>query len=158
MGYTNKEVELLRFTQIGSENKEDPDSPWEEAKILWRGQAVQFIRFIEIVYSSGTPEITLMVANRKNRGCDKDDPSFHAMMEDMSSRGIKIIGWRKNEAILDGDNTTETLKNLLEEVVYSKTNVYEDAVAIGPILKTGSVLDVALSKELRRKIISALTK
>jgi hypothetical protein len=109
------------------------------------------------VYSSGTPEITLMVTNRKNRGCSKDDQSFHAMMEDMMLCGIKIIGWRKNEAVLDDDDDNDTIKKLLEEVIYSKTSVYEDA-DIGPILKKGSVLDVALSKELRKRVINALTK
>ncbi len=93
MRYARQEIDLLQFTQIDAEDPNDPDPPWNYGRVLWKGKTVPSLRSVSIQYGSGMPRITLTIVSRNDRGYKKDDPEFRAMMKDMLSRGVTIVGW-----------------------------------------------------------------
>lgn len=88
--YTAKEIDLLGFTMVGTEDPNDPYPPFSDKKITWKGKIIPFINSIEI---SRTGTIRIWVTPRNDRGYKKDDPEFKRAMREIRERGIEITGW-----------------------------------------------------------------
>lgn len=94
MIYSEKEIELLRFSMLGSEDPNDEYPPFSAVSILWKGEIVPFVNGITIdAHSITIKSISIHVATRQNRGYMKDDENFSRIMREMRERSINIIGW-----------------------------------------------------------------
>lgn len=92
--YTDKEIKLLHFSWIDSD---DDDPPWTHSKVNWKGKSIPFCNGVDIKSrGADRPEVTIYVASYNERGYYKDNEDWTKLFDDMLKYDVKVVGYPNN--------------------------------------------------------------